>query len=635
MAIIYTGEMIAKLRKRKQWQQEVLLEKMEYYSPSVYRLEKGKQHPGSDTLKIILKTFDVPMQEMICPHLENQPMHVYTLRYMLTQSLNNKNLQEAEELFNELSQIMNLDGKINQQFYLCRQAKIMELKNEIPDNIITVVTEGIKLTFENFDENSPGDVVLIFEEPELFHVLANCYAKKGKFGKAIKIITDTYNGLQLLPIGERERDRRILPMLISLTELYYKIEKYKKALNICETGLKLSASSYYGQYTPDLLYIKANILFKSNSDNEYKKIIKMVYAGYILLGEKQKALNIISEAKEKCNFEFETYGTENSKIPPFQKIPYSQGEMVACSTIGEMIRKLRKKAGLSLKELSQGICSIANLGKIENDEIQGHINYIEPILQRLGRDPLLYCNFFLSKDDFETRELRDSINLLISQRKYRKATKILNRLKKYKAYKSKANLQYIKSIEAEIFASNHQESHQETQKMLLDAIKITIPQFDESHIERYPLSLDESITISELAISVMESGDLERAANIYDSLINNLNRRFIDEHEKFRVYDSTIANYTTCLGRLNKRHKALDIIEEAEIFNRSRGRLMSLDLLIGNKAYNLLKLGFKEQSLSYFVLSYYCFAMFSEFGENENMKVSQRLIKENFELLID
>jgi len=635
MAIIYTGEMIAKLRKRRQWQQERLLDEMHYYSPSLHRLEKGEQLPRADTLKTVLDTLEAPMNEMIYPHLDDQPMGVYALRYRLIQALDNKDLPEAKALFKELSQIKNFKGKVNHQFFLSQQARLMELQGEPPDLIIPITIKGIKQTYEHFNDKSPGNDVLIFEEPELFHTLARCYSRIGKIHEAVRIIEETYEGLQRLPVGERERDTRTLPMLLSLTEFNIIEHNYKRALDVCNIGLDVSATRCFGKSSPELTYLKADILQSLYRKDECNKLLQMVYMSHILLGEKEKALEVQTKVKQKFELEIETYGVENLDIPHPKKIPYAQGEIAACKTIGEMIRTMRTHAKLSIKELSQGICSIANLGKIEKNEIQGHMHYLEPILQRLGRDPLLYCNFFLTKEDFDARELRDSINSLLSQRKFDEASILLKKLKTYKAYKTKANLQFVKRAEAEIFALDHKKLHQETQKMLFDAINVTLPDFDEDKIERYALSLDESIIIRELAVSVMENKDCKRAERIFESLINNLNRRYVDEFEKARVYDSTMSNYTTCLGRLNKRSKALEIIEEAERFNRSRGRLTSLDFLAGNKGYNLQKRGDKENSLLYFILSFYGFSLFANYGDLGNATIAKRLIKEFFGLILD
>ena len=627
--------MIAKLRKRKQWQQERLLDEMRYYSPSLHRLEKGELLPREDALKTVLNALEVPMQEMICPHLDDQPMNVYTLRYKLMQALDNKDRSEAEGLFDELSALKNSGSNVNRQFYLSQKARLLELQKQPDDVIISVVIEGIKLTYNNFNENSPGDMVLVFEEPGLFHTLARCYARIGRVREAIRIIEDTYKGLQYQPIGERERDLQTLPLLISLTNYYYYEKDYIKSLKSCELGLQLSASSYLGKSTPELLCMKADILSVTKRKNECNKLLKMAYAGYILMGEKHRAIEVLNKAKLEFGVEIDTYGTESLDIQPIQRSYYVQGEAIACKTIGEMIRTMRKQANLSLKDLSQGICSIANLGKIENDEIQGHIHYLEPILQRLGRDPLLYCNFFLSKNDFDARELRDSIHFNLSQRKIDEATVQLEKLKSYKAYKNKANHQFIKRVETEIFALSNNESHNETQKLLLEAIAITIPDFNEKNIEVYPLSLDESIIISELAASFMESGELKRAEKIYESLVINLNARYVDEFEKARIYDPLLANYSTCLGRMNKRYEALEVIEEAERFNRNRGRLSSLDLLAGNKGYNYMKLGDRDKSLSYLVLAYYCYSIFIDYEGDIGAQVSHSLIKENFDVNIN
>jgi len=635
MPLLYTGELIAKLRKRKKWQQERLLEELSNYAPTLYRLEQGEQVPRTSSLKTVMETLEAPLDDMIYPQLENQPMAVYPLRYRLQQALDNKNLNEAEELFGELKKLSKFHGNVNRQFFLCQKARLLELQENPVEDIMPLVLEALSLTYENLASDSPGDNVLIFEEPELFHVLASCYARKSDISRAIIILKDTYEGLLRMPSGERERERRVLPMIITLSELYKQTKSFDKALEMCDFGLMISATYCLGQSTPELLYLKACILFCLNPEASHEKLLKMAVAGHMLLGEREKALEIIASANSEFGYELNTYGIENIAISLTSKTLYAQGEMVKCKTIGEMIRELRKQAGLNLKDLSRGICSVANLGKIENNDIRGHVHYVEPILQRLGRDPLLYCNFFLSKEDFEARKLRDSIHMLLTQLKFDEASQSLNKLKTYKAYKSRANLQFVKRVEAELFALDHSESHQETQKMLLDAIAITLPDFDEHKIRSYPLSLDESIIIHELANSAMESGDLDRAANIFEALIDNMDRRIVDEFEKARLYGAAMFNYSTCLGRLDKISDAMEIIDKAEKFDRNRGRLTVLGALAFNKAYNLNTIGDKKQSFKFFVLSYYEFSIFENYGREAYIKITQDLVKEFFGVDLD
>lgn len=639
MSIVYVGKVITNLRQRKGWQQFKLLEEFDkfgYYDPVVHRLEVGEMLPQSDTLPGVLDVLGLPVDEFLCPHIEGQPMELYTLRYMLLQALNNEDLETAESLLEAIALLDDMSSPINYQFFLSQKAKLLELKGEPIDEIMTLVIEGLNQTFDDFNENSPGDKVLVFEEPELFHTLAKLYARNGDLHKAVRVLKDVCVGLQLLPTGERERDRRLIPVMLSLTNFLLQTREYEEALRACEAGLRFSATRSLGQSTPELLCNKARALLALDNWHECEQLLIQAYAAYLLLGENKKAAVLLAEAKEIWGVSVAIHGIDKLDIPQRKITPYARGKVVECDNIGEMIKALRIEAGLTQKDLYQGICSLSAFSKLENNETKrGDINIVEPILQRLGRDPLLYCNFFLRKDDFKARELRDSIHLSLIHQKYDKARKDLEKLKTYKAYQARANLQFIKRVEIALLAYEKKITSAEIESMLLDALRITCPHFNEDDIRRYVLTHDESIIINVLAGHYMMAEDLKRASKIYEALIDNWNRRYVDEYEKARMYSSVMFNYSTCLGRMERRLEALEIIEKAETFERDKGRLTMLAGLTGNKAYNLLMRSDRERSLSYFVLAYYGFAIFKDYGDLAYMEIAHDLVREHFDIVLN
>jgi len=628
---MYFGQTLKELRQRKGWQQERLLDELSYYMPVLHRLEKGDQLPRDDSILHVLDALNAPMDELICPHLENQPMDAYILCHNLAQALDSRDLEQAQSLYDEISAIEGFEyDAVNRQLLYSHKARILEQQGKTVDEIMLLVISGIKETFEDFDEKSPGKNVLLFEEPELFHTLARLYARKGQLSDAIRILKETKDGLQRFPTGERERDKRFTPIMLSLADCQLETGAYEDAIDTCDLGFHTSVIRTVGESAPDFIFKKVQALTSLNRYQECSPLIKLAYAGYMLLGEKEKAEHVLTIAQNELGISINTYGMDKLDIPPVKRIPYARGAVPACKSIGEMINVLRRAAKISLKELSQGICSIANLSKIESNTIKGHVHHIEPILQRLGRDPLLYCNFFLRKDDFKARELRDLIHLHLVTGKNDDAATALDELKKYDSYKEKANLQFIRRIEALLFGVDNGMQHPQMEQILLDALKLTWPDFDEEDINHKPLTLDESVLINCLAIHCSTIGNLKRASKIYEALIYNMNKRYVDEYEKARMYSSVMFNYSTCLGKLDRRRDALEIIEEAEEFERKRGALTPLPLLIANKAYNLYERSEKEKSLAYFAMAHYGFMMFEDYGRAINIPISQRLIMERF-----
>ena len=633
MAQVFLGSTIKELRTRKKWQQEKFLSMLYKYEPNIYRLEFGELIPEPDHLQNIMDVLEAPMDEMLCPHLDNQPMEVYSLRYRLHQALDDKDVRQAQKLFDEIDSKMDHDGPVNRQFVLSQKARLMELQGVDATDILPLVIEGLNETYKSFNERSPGSDVLLFEEPDLFHTMARLYARLDRLQDGIRILKQTYHGLQKLSIGERERDRRAVPILLTLAASLMQAGEHEEVINVCDVGFDTSALRCLGKGMPEFLWYKAEALLKLDISTKVDHMLRMAYAGFVLAGEKGKAETMLANIHSSYGVAVDTFGMEKADVPAVNKVPYARGVPPVCESIGEMIRLLRKKVKLSLAILSQGICSPQNLGKIETGDIRGKMFYIEPILQRLGRDPSLYCNFFLLKEDFEAVETRDMIHLLFINQRYEQAAELLGKLKAYKSFEDRANLQFVRYAELTLQEKLHGTLEaSEKEKKLLEILHMTCPNFDEDLIKHYPLTHRETILLNKLANHYMRLKNYSRAAKIFEALITNLDWRCVDEYEKARMYATVMLNYSSCLGRSGRNREACSIAEKAYEFDQSRGRLSLLPNLIFNKAYTIFMEGNKELSFPYIVLSYYGFCLFEDYGEANNIGISHKFVRENFDV---
>ena len=82
-------------------------------------------------------------------------------------------------------------------------------------------------------------------------------------------------------------------------------------------------------------------------------------------------------------------------------------------SVGEIIYILRKKAGISQKELAEGLLSIAELSRVENEEREEDKFILEALLQRLGKSAD-HFEVYASAEEYQILLLRKLImkNLL-------------------------------------------------------------------------------------------------------------------------------------------------------------------------------------------------------------------------------
>ena len=640
-----TGSKFRQLRARKGWQQQQLAESLEKYRPNIHRLEAGEKLPSLDAIDEVLYALDAPTDEFIYSAIETEDMATHALRHSLLSALERKSLDEAIPIYNQMAAIEGFkDNPVNHQFLLSQEARILEQQGQPADTIMPLVIQGLNKTYEELNDTSPGATVLIYEEPELFHTLARCHAMSGNYPTAKRILVDTVNGLQQLSTGERIRDRHITPMVQTLAEYQFATEDYEGLMKTYELGIDLSALRSAGRRVPQFLNHKATVLFKQGQAEAAARLLREAYVLHILMGDKDSANKVLDRAANEFGIGFKTYGIENLDVPAVAPKSFARGDIPSCKTIGEMIYILRDKAKLIQQRLCQGICSVPTLSKIETTgkkRMPSNLFHIEPLLQRLGRDPHLYCNFFLRRDDFKAVELRDTIHLLLNHGKYAEAEEALAKLKTYKAYSRKAtnaSLQFLRRAEASIFAIKNKMHHPEVKDKILEALHLTCPNFDENGIAGCPLTIDEVLLIRTLAnhyASLTGKDNLIKALKIYRALIENINQRYTDERDKARIYIPVMFRLSSCLGRLDMHDEALKVAEEAIEFCQSRGRLSPLTELIYNKAFSMYKLGYEKESLPYFALAYYGFQAFKTYGRGRYIETIEKNVSAFFGIQFD
>ena len=638
-------ETIRNLRKRKKWTQIQLLAKLnlsdmsedhiviydlddiEYTSANLSKVESGLQNPTELTTKKIMKALDMPVETFFCPYLDNQPMYIYDEMDRINHLLGTEDSDDWEDaavLVGKLETQEGFETSVNKQFIVSCKAQLNELRDGEPQITIDLAREGLAITYEEFDENKFEGDVLLFEEPNLIHMLALGYHRKGDTDAAQGMLRYICEGLERLPGDAREKEKKLAPILMSISDILMQKDKYSEALDTCRHGRTVSDKRNKGKYTPRFAHKEAVCYFLLGDEVSSKRYFQYAYFGYSLLHKEKKAQAILKEAIEKYNLYFDTYGVENLA---FKKFPFKigHGRSVKCDTIGRLIAELRMDAKMSQDELSKGICSREVLSRIENSETQGKVYYMEAFMQRLGRDINKYYTSFIGPSDFREKQIRDEIISRLADFKYEEAEELLAVLRDKKSYKSKGNLQFIKIAEAEIYASRNGYNNPEYFGMLKSALKITKPGFDEERTDEYRLTYNEIGIIQQLAIHYCESDEMERGCRLFEMLRDSMNFFYKDGKEKVRMYTSLLYNYSKCLGLMGRHLEALDIIDEGEIIELCHDRVNLLPGFAVNLAFNWYGMGKIKESVPYFAMAYYGSCLF---GYTEDSQAVQDYVKE-------
>ena len=386
-----------------------------------------------------------------------------------------------------------------------------------------------------------------------------------------------------------------------------------------------------GRLNPNFAHIKARALRRMGHDAHL--LLTSAYFGFKALGDTAGADKILTTAKDEFDLIIKPFGAET--LPAIKKIPYSRGEAVECNGLGDLIKVLRKKTKASLEVFSKGICHKTTLRNIETGKTKKvDIFLAEAFFQRAGRRVDPYHIFFPSSNDFDDKQDRDKVSALASLGKIKEAEELHGTLKDKKAFQDGVNLQFIKLYDA-LFYERKNGYDKTVIDMYTEALHVTVPKFGEQCISLHPFAFTyyEICAIDQLACCHCDMGDYHKGLDLFKQLIHNMDTFYVDEMEKGRMYATVLFHYSTCLGQDGQQTKALRIAEEGIECEQRHGRLYSLPGLFFNKAFGLMELGRRDESILWFVLSYYCNVLFDGYGWSDAAFIGD-FIKGEFGILL-
>ena len=250
MAIVDYGNYIQALRYRKLLTQNKTAEKLKKHSSTQSRVEAGKQLPMKK---------NAADDEFVFFPLDNQPMDVLAKRQDVIYALDKNEIIKASVLLNEMKCLPNMDTPVNKQFLYSQEARLLEQQGKPAPFIREMVIKGLALTFNKPDKTVPGTTALLYEEPELFHTLARTHAQSGNLTEAIRVLKSLEDNFNMLPTWDKDKERRAVPVLLSLARCQWQAGLYNEAEATCRRGIDLSATRRRGLHIPDFLYIQAQL----------------------------------------------------------------------------------------------------------------------------------------------------------------------------------------------------------------------------------------------------------------------------------------------------------------------------------------------------------------------------------------
>lgn len=110
--------------------------------------------------------------------------------------------------------------------------------------------------------------------------------------------------------------------------------------------------------------------------------------------------------------------------------------------IGELLTKLRKKAGYTQSQLCKGLYSLSTYARIETDQSEPGYFELDRLFERMGKSTDR-IEYILPLDVYELYELQYYVQRAICHRDMGEAEKMLHQYEKKKQAKQPLHRQYI------------------------------------------------------------------------------------------------------------------------------------------------------------------------------------------------
>ena len=143
--------------------------------------------------------------------------------------------------------------------------------------------------------------------------------------------------------------------------------------------------------------------------------------------------------------------------------------------IGDIVRMTRQAMGISQEELSDGICSVQTLSRIENGKVNVKKKTYQQLMERMGRDGTKNYSV-LSTEEYDVLDIMLELNNALFRHDIDEADKLLELLKQNLDSDNDLNHLYLGETECIVNVYAGKMTAQEGLVCLENLIEKTIPQ---------------------------------------------------------------------------------------------------------------------------------------------------------------
>lgn len=228
--------------------------------------------------------------------------------------------------------------------------------------------------------------------------------------------------------------------------------------------------------------------------------------------------------------------------------------------LGDIIRMTRKSLSITQEQLSDGICSVENLSRIETGRQNPSKDTYELLMERMGRIRERAYSM-LTVSDFKVLEKMKLFEDYIKLYDYDQAEIVLNEIKEILG-ESILDKQFLIRGESIINYRLNRITVDEFLEDLQHAISMTIPEYGTISLNSWPLNINETRLLINISTAYSEKKEYSKGINILEEANNALKQSYMEEQQRINLQLIIINNISKWYGLIGEHDKAIEISKE-------------------------------------------------------------------------
>lgn len=255
--------------------------------------------------------------------------------------------------------------------------------------------------------------------------------------------------------------------------------------------------------------------------------------------------------------------------------------------VGDIIRLTRIASGLTQEQLSENICSVETMSRIENGKHGVKKDIYQKLMEKMNRNPERSYAICVDKD-MQIIEERAAFEEAMTRHDFERADEYMTLLKE-KAGESILTKNYVRRESAFLDFYQNRITSAELVEILEELAEETVPDYRRYMEEKiiFPFTEQEIILFKRLAVAYGRNGANELALEISEMLLRSLRSKYMIEwkENEMSVFGNMARFYVRIDNYENAREINAILFEEAKRYDK--GVLVEEGLF--NTAWYMLK----------------------------------------------